>query len=38
MEEYLDELIAVFQDAEHAVKGNFVGRTVSLTSLFRAPC
>jgi len=37
MEEYLDELIEVSQEAEHAVEDKFDGRTVALTSPFRAP-
>ena len=37
MEEYLDELIEVSQEAEHAVEEIFDARTVALASPFRAP-
>jgi len=36
MEEYLDELIEVSQEVEHAVEEKFDARTVALTSPFRA--
>jgi len=37
MEEYLNELIKVSQEAEHAVEEKFDTRTVALTSPLRAP-
>jgi len=36
-EEYLDELVEVSHEAEHAVEDMFYARTVALTSPFRAP-
>jgi len=37
MEEYLDDLLQVSQEAEHAMEEHFDARTVALTSPFREP-